>query len=269
MGRRRECSWFPVPGSWFVFSVRFLFVVLLLVPGSARAQSAVQFFPRTDFRMAAEHISSDNILFVWDANFRGDIDFFDWNGVRASFLANYEVVLDNELRNFAPNQGNYVLEPSVSARVRNVDLTFQFHHVSRHLADAAKIGAIDWNMLGGRARKAWTAGGWSLDATGDVRRVIKKSFVDYNWELEGQVRALYAWRPRVGFASHVRWHTLTVDGSRNRGTQTGARAEGGIRLQGSGGAVELFVAAERRVDPYPLEFSTDNWLTAGFRFASR
>jgi hypothetical protein len=252
---------------WFSFVVPF--TLSCLVAGSARAQSAVEFFPRADFRMDAEHISSNNILFVWDANFGGDVDFFDWNGVRASFLANYEVVLDNELRNFAPNSGNYVLEPSVSTRVRNMDLAFQFHHVSRHLADAAKIGAIDWNMLGGRVHKSWTSGDWSLDGRGDVRRVIRKSFVDYNWEVEGQLRAVYAWRPRVGFASHVIWHTLTVDGSRNRGTQTGGRAEGGVRLQGNGGAVELFLAAERRVDPYPLEFFTDNWLTTGFRFTSR
>ena len=244
------------------------FLVLLICPSSVLAQSTIQFFPRTDFLMDAEHISSDNILFVWDANFGGDMDFFDWNGVRASFLANYEVVLDNELRNFAPNQGNYILEPSLSARVRGVDVTAQFHHVSRHMADLTKIPAIDWNMVGGRVRKAWTQGAWALDAQGDVRRIIKKSFVDYNWEVEGQIRARYAWRSGVGFTSHVTWHTLTVDGSRDRGTQTGARAEGGVRLQGSGGAVELFLAAERKVDPYPLEFSTENWLTAGFRFTS-
>lgn len=219
--------------------------------------------------MDAERISSGDIRFKWDANFAGDVDFFDWNGVRTSFLANYEVVLDNQLRNFAPNQGNYTLEPSVSARVRGLDVTGQFHHESRHLADASKIGAIDWNMVGGGVHKAWTEGQWSLDARGDLRRIIKKSFVDYNWEAEGQLRALYAWRPRVGLTSHVTWHTLTVDGSRGRGAQTGVRAEGGVRLKGSGGAVELFLAGEHRVDPYPLQFSTDNWLTAGFRFIGR
>jgi len=29
------------------------------------------------------------------------------------------------------------------------------------------------------------------------------------------------------------------------------------------------LAAERRMDPYPLKFSTLNWISAGFRFVSR
>jgi hypothetical protein len=60
-----------------------------------------------------------------------------------------------------------------------------------------------------------------------------------------------------------------VDGSQNRGTQTGVRGEGGVRLEGRAGAVELYVAAERRIDPYPLEFNVDHWIGAGFRLLSR
>ena len=61
---------------------------------------------------------------------------------------------------------------------------------------------------------------------------------------------------------------LGVDGSRSRGTQHGFRAEGGLRLQGRGAATELFVAGERRIDPYPLEFANATWVTAGFRLLS-
>ena len=39
--------------------------------------------------------------------------------------------------------------------------------------------------------------------------------------------------------------------------------------EGQGGAVELIVAAERRIDPYPLESSAMSWFSAGFRFVSR
>jgi hypothetical protein len=60
-----------------------------------------------------------------------------------------------------------------------------------------------------------------------------------------------------------------VDGSRDRGTQHGFRAEGGVRLKGRGALLELFVAAERRIDPYQLEFSTATWMTTGFRISSR
>jgi len=30
----------------------------------------------------------------------------------------------------------------------------------------------------------------------------------------------------------------------------------------------LFVAVERRIDPYPLEFGTTTWMTAGFKLVS-
>jgi hypothetical protein len=39
-------------------------------------------------------------------------------------------------------------------------------------------------------------------------------------------------------------------------------------LAGRDATLDLFVAAEQRVDPYQLEFSTVRWLTAGFRISS-
>jgi hypothetical protein len=60
-----------------------------------------------------------------------------------------------------------------------------------------------------------------------------------------------------------------VDDSQNRGRQTGFRGEGGVRLQGDAGAIELFVAVERVIDPYPLEFGTKTWVATGFRLLSR
>ena len=74
-------------------------------------------------------------------------------------------------------------------------------------------------------------------------------------------------RSGVLAAGHVRW--LGTDGSLDRGTQTGARAEGGVRFSGKGAAVELFVAVERRIDPYPLESGIGTWAGAGFRLLSR
>ena len=98
---------------------------------------------------------------------------------------------------------------------------------------------------------------------------MQKSFVDYEWEIDTHARADYAFRDSVGLlaAGGLRW--LGTDGTQNRGTQVGARGEGGIRLNGKRAAVELFVSVERRVDPYPLEFGTSTWATAGFRLLSR
>jgi hypothetical protein len=41
-----------------------------------------------------------------------------------------------------------------------------------------------------------------------------------------------------------------------------------MRIDGRGAALELFIAAERRIDPFQLEFSTVTWMTAGFRISS-
>jgi hypothetical protein len=60
-----------------------------------------------------------------------------------------------------------------------------------------------------------------------------------------------------------------VDGTRGTRHADGRRGEGGVRFTGRAGAVDLFVAGERRIDPYPLEFGVDTWFTAGFRFLSR
>ena len=39
-------------------------------------------------------------------------------------------------------------------------------------------------------------------------------------------------------------------------------------FEGRAGAIELFVAGERRIDPYPVEFGVAQWFTAGFRLLS-
>jgi hypothetical protein len=62
---------------------------------------------------------------------------------------------------------------------------------------------------------------------------------------------------------------LGTDGTQGRGGQTGFRGEAGVRFDGGAAAVELYVAAERRIDPYPLDFSTAMWATAGFRLLGR
>ena len=109
------------------------------------------------------------------------------------------------------------------------------------------------------------AGRVSLTTAVDIRGVVQHSYVDYRWELDGGVRAEYPFTYHVALVSSGGLRLVGVDGSLNRGTQTGARGEGGVRLSGTAAAIELFVAVERRVDPYPLQFGTANWFTAGFK----
>jgi hypothetical protein len=42
-----------------------------------------------------------------------------------------------------------------------------------------------------------------------------------------------------------------------------------VRLDGRMGAIELFVAVERRIDPATLEFGTLDWVAVGFRLLNR
>lgn len=256
------------------FALAFFVITLT----SAAAQSApadpsvarhVEFLPRAAFHMGGEHLSNDDPRLVWEANFGGDIDFVDYGFGRATFAANYQVILGEQLRKFDPNQGNYLLEGAASGRAGGVEVSLVFHHISRHLSDRPKVFAVDWNMVGARVEKTATVGITHLDARVDVRRAILHSFVDYTWEVDADLRNRYRLSPRIAAISDVDLRLLGVDGSRNRDTQTGARGEGGVRFEGRGGAIELFVAAERRIDPFPTEFGVDTWVSAGFRLMSR
>jgi hypothetical protein len=235
----------------------------------AAAQDNVDFLTHSAFHLSAEHLSGDDERFVWDTNFGGDLDLVDYGGGRVNFLANYEAGLGERFRSFDPEQGNYILAGAATYRLSSYEAAIVFHHESRHLSDRAKRQAVDWNMLGGRVMKSLDTHGVHVDTRADLRAAVMKSYVDYTWELNGDTKATYPLRDRVAVVAAGGLQFLGVNGDQNRGTQTGVRVEGGVRLTGKGAAVELFVAGERRVDPYPLEFGTASWLTAGFRLLSR
>ena len=229
----------------------------------------IQLLPRSSFLLSAEHLSGEDLMFVWDMNFGGALDVIDYGAGRASFVANYQAILGDEIRHFDPNQGNYILSGSASLRTPGVEVAGVFYHQSRHLADRDNRVAVAWNMLGARLERSVTTGRAHIDGRVDVRGVVAKAFVDYTWEIEGAVRSDVQIRPAVGvlFAGTLR--RLGVDDSQNRGNQTGFRGETGVRFEGRRGAMEFFFAAERRIDPSPLQFGTARWVTVGFRLLSR
>jgi hypothetical protein len=242
--------------------------VCALCAAPVHAQT-VDFLTRGSFHLGAEHLSSDDERFVWDTNFGGDLDLVDYGTGRLTFIANYQAILGEQLRNFDPNQGNYILAGTLSRRFAALEIAGVFHHESRHLSDRSKTEAVDWNMLGARVLKSVAASGVRLDTRADLRWVILKSFVDYKSEFEGDVRLVAPIDARVSVIGDGTLRLLGVNDTRGRGAQAGFRIEGGVRVEGKGAAVELFVAGERRIDPYPLEFGTVQWLSAGFRLLSR
>ena len=76
--------------------------------------------------------------------------------------------------------------------------------------------------------------------------------------------------PRVGVFAHGLGELFGVDPAlAGRDTQQGGRLEGGVRLNGRAGAVELFAGVERRVDADPIDRQPQRWIFAGFRFVSQ
>jgi hypothetical protein len=225
--------------------------------------------PRAGFHLSAEHLSGDDEGFEWDANFGGDLDVVDYGRGRMQFYANYQVIMGTEFRRFDPNQGNYILGGSLSMRRAGYEISGVFHHESRHLADRPNRVPVAWNMAGGRLSRVYVDGPLRIDARTDIRVSVAKAFVDYNWEIDSGVRSDMQISPHVGalFAGDLR--LLGVDGTQNRGDQTGFRLEAGVHFTGGAGAMEFFIAGERRIDPYPLDFGTSTFFTFGFRLLNR
>lgn len=237
-------------------------------PAAEAPPERVVFLPRYSFHLGAEHIRDRDPRYVWDANYGGELDLLDFGNGRTTLYANYETVLGEEPRIFDPNQGNYILGGVMTFRVSGIEIGGGFHHESRHLSDRAKDFPIDWNMIGAHIAAAGKRGRAEMSATGDARYAIRVSYVDYDWEIASDARIAYRVTPRTSLIASGRVDLLGTEAS-SRSTQTGARVEGGMRVSGDRAAVELFLACERRIDPYPLEFSTASWFSLGFRVTSR
>jgi len=239
-------------------------------PVAAQNPPKVDFYSASRFFMNAEHLSTDSIHYKWRADFHGDVDLVTWpHGGKGNFLANYEVVLGNEFRRFDPEQGNYVLEGAAVQTVKGVEVGAVFHHTSRHVSDRAKRAPVDWNAWGVRVRHEVKRAPLTLALQADFRDIVARSFVDYRNETEGRIDVLYAWRPRIAVVGNTRIRLVGVDDTYGRDMQTGIRAEGGVRLGGTGGALQLYLAGERRVDADVTVLGPRNWFAAGFRLRGR
>ena len=232
------------------------------------APAASEFMSRTDLRLGAAALSSDDQRFKWDTHFGGDIDVLDYVRGRLRVVADYQAMLGDEFRPFDPNQGNYVLEPSVSLRVGGFEIAGLFHHESRHLSDRIKKFSIDWNVIGGRVLKRADTERMTLEVEAGFGGVVKHTFTDYKWVGDTDVLV----RRQLGdrMAVYVRGTVVVygVDGTVPRDNQTGGRGEIGA-ADGPTGAVELFAGGERMVDAYPLDRVPQEWPFAGFRLISR
>jgi hypothetical protein len=237
-----------------------------------------EFLPRYDFHMSVESLSPPKDTpeeqaderFSWDTHFGGSFDVVDLVFMRAGAIVDFEAVEGSEYRPFDPNQGNYTLEAFVSARVGHSEIGPIFHHISRHLSDRAKTEAIAWNELGARALHRFDVTDATIDLDLEGGYAIQHSFVDYTWLGDLNLLLRHPVSPRVGIFLHGRAQLFGVDETvAARGTQVGVLFEGGVRLGGRGGVMELYLGYENRVDAYPFDRVSQHWGLAGLRLVSR
>jgi hypothetical protein len=248
-------------------------------PTVAPAPAAPEFLPRFDVHMSIDRLMRSltpqqklfDERFSWDSHYGGSFDLVDYVVGRATVTIDYQAVMGSEFRPFDPNQGNYILEASLSGRSgAATEAAVIFHHVSRHISDRPKTFAVAWNLLGGRFLQRATAGSTTVDVALEGGRVVQRSYVDYLWL--GEVNLLVR-RPLSAYAglfAHGTGQLFAVDKAVvGRGTQAGGRIEAGIRLNGRGAAMEIFGGYEKRVDADPLDRLPQRWGVAGLRLLSR
>jgi hypothetical protein len=236
-----------------------------------QAPAGAEILSRYDFHLTASALASNDPKFSWDTHFGGSLDLVDYVVGRAAILADYEAVVGNEYRLFDPNQGNYVLEASSSARIgSSTEIVGVFHHVSRHLSDRPKVFAIAWNVLGGRMLHQVVIRGVTIDIDLEGGKVVQHAYVDYKWigELRAQVARPLNQRVGIYGRGDAQWFGMTGEVA-DRGSQAGGELEAGLRVNGRAATLELYVGVERRVDAYPLDRQPRNWALAGFRLLSR
>jgi hypothetical protein len=252
--------------SWRLRVGRCLAVALVLTAGTAEAQ---EWFPRFDFQLDGQYATSGDPRFNWMFEFGADLDVLRGDRARAVFIARYEAIAGEQFRRFDVNQANYLLEGALLFRAAGIELGPVWHHVSRHLSDRPKRFPIDWNMIALRARDDGRLGPLDAAWRADARATVTSAFVDYDWEVEAEGELGYALTPRLALTAGAVWRIVGVDDTMGRGAPFEGRVEAGVRMQGRAAAAELFAGVERRLDPYPLEFSTASWFLAGLRLSSR
>jgi hypothetical protein len=246
---------------------------LITAAASAHAQSTLveppsspQFLTRFDFEIVANALSGDDPHFSWDTHWTGNFDFVDYVYGRLTFEADYQTILGNEFRPFDPYQGNYYLSAAASYRHGSNEYALIFHHISRHLSDRPKRDPVAMNAWIVRMLKRIERRGTTIDVIGNIGPVVARVWLDYTWLGNVDVMVRRPITPVVGFYARGFGETYGVDEDvAGRGQQWGGRIEGGVRLAGRGGALDLFGGFERMIDADPLDRVTRQWALAGIR----
>jgi len=231
---------------------------------------APDFLTRTDFHLGASALGSGDERFAWDTHWGGEFDFVDYVKGRVTFYGDYQAVLGHELQPFDPNQGNYTLTVSSSLRFGSGEAAIVFNHLSRHLGDRPKTFGIAMNTLGVRWLGEVTIRDIRVAIRTDAAAVIQNAYIDHSWIAGGEIRAHQPLNDRIDAFLKLNGELVGVDASiAGRDTQQGGGIEGGLRLAGGAGVLELFMGYQRVVDADPIDRQTRHWAVGGFRILTR
>ena len=233
--------------------------------------AAPQFLSRYDFHLAAAYLGGeDHDRFMWDTHWGGNFDFLDYVVGRFGFLVDYQAILGQEYRAFDPIQSHYTLEFSSSGRVGKNEIAGVFHHVSWHLSDRPKRISIAVNEAGVRLLRRFEPGRTSVDLVADGSYAIARAYVDYTWTGHVDIMARRPLQGRLGLFGHLAGTLIGTEAAiaGRTDSQKGGRVEGGVRVAGRGGALELFAGWEQVIDADPILRQPRSWPFAGFRFVN-
>ena len=260
-----------------------LLCTLFWCPSAAAAQTLGGIRPQatapsqrgvlTRFRSALDirHLngSSADARFDWDLDLSVDADLFDLGIVRGNLFGNFETIIGRELRDIDPNQTNYLTDISFFVRLPRGELGAMFHHVSRHLSDRADRGSISWNMVGVSYGDRFTIGALQVDAGGRGMGTVERAGVDYLAQFEWYANLALPLNPRTSVIAATEGVVAPVDaGMFSRETRTGGRLLGGLRFVTGAGAVDLFLAWEKRIDADAFTRETGRWIQFGIRLSA-
>ena len=232
--------------------------------------ASVSFIPRYDWNMSAAFLAEPDPRFTWDTRWKGDFDLLSVPKGRGTFLIDYQALCGSDYRPFDPYQGNYLLEGSGSVFAGTTEIAGVFSHMSRHLSDRPKRGAVADNSLGPRILRRFGDARQSVDLRVDVRKVVVRSYEDYTWIEDVDVVLRRRLSPRFSLYGRGYGRLIQVDASvAGREQQKGGRVEVGVKVHGSGGAMEVFGGGEQVIDADPLDRTPRDWAFVGVRMLAR
>jgi hypothetical protein len=245
-------------------AIRGVILGALLSPLAAAAPARADgngFLPAAFARLEGTRYVPSEDDQVWDAWVGGGVDVLKAGNVTVEFTADVETILGREIRTFDPNQANYHLAGALRIVVGGDEVIPFFHHVSRHEIDRPKTQAVDWNLMGVRARATFAEGrAWVVVGIGHT---LGDTPVDYGWELTGRAE-LEPLRPFY-VAADIRWVNAEPVPTFPRGSFTDLSLEGGARWRRGQHDLDLFAAYERRNDIFVQAPGMRERLLLGFR----